>query len=160
MKILTAALAVLVCLIPGTALATTQIPDAIIIEGQKHPLFTNPLESYYSKDNPRPPFKAPNTATWRGYVGTWEIEGGVLLLKAVRAWTREGEVGLEALFPGRQGPVTATWFTGQLEVPQGKVVKPAVPHPLYEKYLLIDVEKGRVVRQEVIDNAGQVRPLR
>jgi hypothetical protein len=160
MRILTMALAALAFLIPGMALATTQIPEAIIIEGQKHPLYTNPLESYYGKDNPQPPFKAPNTATWRGYVGTWEIGRDTLYLKSIKAWTHGGEVGLEALFPGRQGPVPATWFTGELRVPLGKVVKPAVPQPLHEKYLVITVEKGLVIKQEVIDNVGQVRPFK
>jgi hypothetical protein len=160
MRVLIAALAVLACLVPRAALATTQIPESIIIDGQKQSLFTNPLESYYGKNNPRPPFKAPNTATWRGYVGTWEIDRGVLYLKAIRAWTPQGQVGLEALFPGHKGRVAATWFSGQLRVPQGKVLKPYVPHPIYEKYLMVTVEKGRVVRQEIVDNAGGVRPPR
>jgi len=160
MRVLIAALAVLAFLVPRAALATTQIPESIIIDGQKHSLFTNPLESYYGKNNPRPPFKAPNTATWRGYVGTWEIDRGVLYLKAIRGWTPQGEVGLEALFPGHKGRVAATWFSGKLRVPQGKVLKPYVPHPIYEKYLMITVEKGRVVRQEIVDNAGRVRPPR
>ena len=60
-------------------------------------------------------------------------------------WGRDG-VGLEALFPGQKGPVAATWFTGKLKVPQGKILKPAVAPILFdEKYLMITVEKGRVV---------------
>ena len=160
MRGLIAALAVLACLVPAAAMATTQIPESIIIAGQKHSLFTNPLEQYYGPNHPRPPFKAPHTALWRGYVGTWEIDRGVLYLKAIRAWTPQGEVGLEALFPGHKGRVAATWFTGQLRVPQGKILKPYVPHPIYEKYLMITVEKGKVVRQEIVDHAGQERPPR
>ena len=107
---------------------------------------------------PAPSSGAPNTATWRGYIATWEIDRGVLYLKAIKAWTDQGEVGLPALFPGQKGPVAATWFTGKLRVPQGKVLKPAVPHPIYGQYLMITVEKGRVVNQEVIDNPGATRP--
>jgi hypothetical protein len=157
LKIMLAVLGVLGCLVPQAALATTQCSDILYLDGQKHSLDSLPLEAYYGPGNPRPKFRAPNTATWRGYIATWEIDRGVLFLKAIRAWTDRGEVGLPALFPGQQGPVAATWFTGKLKVPQGKVLKPAVPHPIYGKYLMITVEQGKVVHQEVIDNPGGAR---
>jgi hypothetical protein len=145
---------VLCLLVPRAALATTQFSEILYLNGQKHSLDSLPLEQYYGPENPRPRFRAPNTATWRGYIATWEIDRGVLYLKAIQAWTDQGQVGLEALFPGRKNPVPATWFTGKLTVPQGKVLKPAVPYPVYGEYLLITVDKGKVVHQEVIDNPG------
>jgi len=158
LKIMLAILGVLFSLVPEAALATTQSSDILYLNGQKNSLESLPLEQYYGPGNPRPKFRAPNTATWRGYIATWEIDRAVLYLNAIRAWTDQGEVGLEALFPGQKGPVAVTWFTGKLRVPQGKILKPAVPHPIYEKYLMITVEKGRVVNQEVIDNPGGTRP--
>jgi hypothetical protein len=158
LKIMLAVLGVLGFLVPGVALATTQFSEILYLNGQQHPLESLPLEPYYGPGNPRPKFRAPNTATWRGYIGTWEIDRGVLHLKAIRAKIDQREVGLEDLFPGQKGPVAATWFTGKLRVPQGKVLKPAVPYPIYGKYLMITVEKGRVVSQEVIDNPGGTRP--
>src|SRR5665647_1666824 len=157
LKIMIAALGVLCFLVPEAALATTQCSDILYLNGQKHSLESLALEPYYGPGNPRPNFRAPNTATWRGYIATWEIDQGFFYLKAIRAWTDQGEVGLPALFPGQKGPVPATWFTGKLKVPQGKILKVAVPHPIYEKYLMITVEKGRVVNQEVIDNPGGTR---
>jgi hypothetical protein len=157
--IMLAALAVLCFLVPEAALATTQFSDILYLNGQKHSLDSLPLEQYKDPGNPLPKFRAPNTATWRGYIATWEINRGVLYLKAIRAWTEQGKVGLEALFPGQQGPVPATWFTGKLTVPYGKILKPAVPHPIYEKHLLITIEKGRVVNQKVMDNPGETRSL-
>ena len=156
-KIMLLALGVLGLLVPEAALATTQFSDILYLKGQKHSLDSLPLEQYYGPGNPRPKFRAPNTATWRGYIATWEIDRDILQLKTIRAWTGRGEVGLPALFPGQKGPVAATWFTGKLKVPQGKILKPAVPHPIYGKYLMIMVEKGRVVNQEVIDNPGGTR---
>ena len=158
LKIMIAALGVLGSLVPEAAVATTQSSDILYLNGQEQSLESLPLEQYYGPGNPRPKFRAPNTATWRGYIATWEIDRGVLHLKAIRAWTEKREVGLEDLFPGQKAPVAATWFTGKLRVPQGKILKPAVPHPLYEKYLMITVEKGRVVSQEVMDNPGGSRP--
>ena len=156
-KIMIAALGVLCFLIPETALATTQCSDILYLNGQQHSLESLPLEQYYGPGNPRPKFRAPNTATWRGYIATWEIDRGALQLKTIRAWTDHGEVGLAALFPGRKGSVPATWFTGKLKVPQGKILKVSVPYPIYEKYLMISVEKGRVLNQEVVDNPGGTR---
>jgi hypothetical protein len=153
-KRMIAVLGVLAFLIPQAALATTQFSDILYLDGQKHSLDSLPLEAYYGPGNPRPKFRAPNTATWRGYIATWEIDRGVLSLKAIKAWTGRGEVGLPDLFPGRKGPVAATWFSGTLKVPQGKVIKPAVPHPIYGKYLMITVEKGRVVNREIVDHPG------
>jgi hypothetical protein len=154
LRIMITVLGVIAFLVPEAVLATTQFSEILYLDGQKHSLDSLPLEMYYGPGNPRPKFRAPNTATWRGYIATWEIDRGVLYVKAIRAWTDRGEVGLPDLFPGQKGPVAATWFTGKLKVPQGKVLKPAVPHPLYGKYLMITVEKGRVVNQEVIDNPG------
>jgi hypothetical protein len=154
LKIMAVALVCCGILIPGLAWTTTQFPDILFLDGQKHFLDSLPLEQYYGPDNPRPDFRWPNTATWRGYIATWEIQRDVLYLKAVRAWTSQGEVGLAALFPGRQGPVPATWFTGQLKVPHGKILKPGVPHPLYEQYLILTVEKGRVIKRDRLDHPG------
>ncbi len=154
------AFAVLASLAPQEALATTQFSEVLYLNGEKYPLQSLPLEPYYGPENPRPKFRAPNTATWRGYIGTWEIDQGVLYLKTIRAWTEQGEVGLETLFPGRKTPIPATWFNGKLIVPQGKVIKPAVPHPVYGKYLMIKLEKGRVVSQEVMDNPEGNSPTR
>jgi hypothetical protein len=158
LKVMLTAIGVLFSLVPGAALATTQFSDILYLDGQEHSLESLPLEQYYGPGNPRPKFRAPNTATWRGYIATWEIDRGVLHLKAIRAWTEQREVGMKDLFPGQKGPVAATWFTGKLRVPQGKILKPAVPYPIYEKYLMITVEKGRVVSQEIIDNLGGTRP--
>jgi hypothetical protein len=159
LKIMVAALGVLCFLVPEAALATTQFSEILYLNGQKYSLDSLPLGQYNDPGNPLPKFRAPNTATWRGYIATWEIDRNVLYLKAIRAWTDKGQVGLEALFPGRKGPVPATWFTGKLKVPQGKMLKPAVPYPIHEKYLLITVEKGRVVNQEVVDNPEGTRSL-
>lgn len=70
-----------------------------------------------------------------------------------------GGVGLKALFPGQTGPVATTWFTGKLKLPPSpRALNPHWPHPLDEKYLMITVEKDRVVSQAVVDNFGGTRP--
>ena len=61
--------AALVLLIASPAWPTAQIPERIVYEGTEGFLFTDPLESYFTKNNPRPEFIAPHTACWRGYIG-------------------------------------------------------------------------------------------
>lgn len=68
--------------------ATAQIPDLLIYKGETLSLFTNPLESFYNKENPRPysfgMTKCINTACWRGYVATWEIKNDRLYLLEIK----------------------------------------------------------------------------
>ena len=157
LKIMLAALGVFGLLVPGAALATTQFSEILYLDGQKHALESLPLEPYYGPGNPRPKFRAPTPPPGAATSPPGRSTGASFSLKAIRAWIDGREVGLETLFPGQHGPVAATWFTGKLKVPQGKVLKPAVPYPIYEKYLMITVEKGRVVSRAVIDNPQETR---
>lgn len=63
---------------------TAQIPDLIIYKGDTLALYTNPLEDFFSKDNPRPTSFGIagcwSTACWRGYQATWLLENDVLYL--------------------------------------------------------------------------------
>ena len=155
MQVLTAILLGLLLLGSNSAWATAQMPDLIIIEGQEHHLYSNPLEKYFGPDNPRPKFRRWHTANWRGYVATWEIDGGVLYLKALRAKLPTGEmVGLEYLFPEHKGRVEATWFTGKLRVPQGKRLqyRHMGYQSVFERDLIITIEAGKVVDQQVLHN--------
>jgi hypothetical protein len=136
-------------LLPAPVGATTQMAETIYVDGQKQWLHNLPLEQYFGPGRPRPNFTPPHTACWRGYLGVWEIKNGMLYLKDLQAWVDGRKVGLEAVFPGKQPPIPATWFSGTLTVPHGKVVKPFVPYPIYEKALVIRVEKGRVVGREI-----------
>ncbi|MBM4286100.1 MAG: hypothetical protein FJ128_12785 [Deltaproteobacteria bacterium] len=154
------AVSMMPALLPAPATATAQFPDLIFIEGRKHELYSNPLEKYFGPGNPRPKFRSPHTANWRGYIATWEIDGNMLYLKDLTAWTQTGEVGMEFLFPGQPGRVAATWFTGTLRVPQGKVIQPVHMGYLtvHKRDLILTIDQGRVVKQEIIHNTPGVGP--
>jgi len=67
------------------AFGTAQIPDRLIYNNDTIRLYSNPLESFYNKDNPRPEsfFELDgcwSTACWRGYQATWEIKENKLYL--------------------------------------------------------------------------------
>ena len=70
-------------------------------------------------------------------------------------WGRGGAAGPVSR---RERPGGRNLVYREAQGPQGKILKPAVPPPIYEKDLMITVEKGRVVSQDVIDTFGGTRP--
>lgn len=143
----------LMVVLAQTVHATRQQPDILIDGGQEHFLYSNPLESLYGKENPRPHFQIVHTANMRGYIATWEIDQGILYLKDIKARIDGVIVGLERMFPGQHDRVEATWFTGKLRVPQGKVLKYGYGYEsIYEYDRIIHIQKGKVINREIIKN--------
>lgn len=144
---------------------TAQIPDTILIDGQAHELFSEPLNAYYS-DAPRPNFIPQSTANWRGYIGTWEVRDGRLYLIGVAAeicnlpliWDcpkdQRRKVGLVDLFPQQGGAILADWFSGTLRVPIGGQLqyRHMGYESVYEFDLLLTIEKGAVKSTTTVDN--------
>lgn len=144
------------------ASATSQIPDTLVVEGQEHPLHSQPFGALLQSDPKLEELlsKYPRggcSASWFGFKATWEIsDEGLYLTKLIsNPCSMEPSVVPLDLLPGySEGRVLARWFTGQLVVPQGKLVE--YVHmgfdSKYESYLVITVENGavtsRVERQE------------
>jgi hypothetical protein len=155
--------AALLLLLATPAWPTAQIPERIVFEGTEGFLFTNPLESYFSKENPRPEFASPHTACWRGYVGAWEIREDTLYLSDIKAWMRDEDgkaasVGFEKVFPGKSKPLKAEWFTGTLRIPKGKPIKYVHMgyQTIYEYDVFLRVEAGKVIDRQMVDNRNKV----
>jgi len=106
----------------SNAQATAQFPDVLIYKGKSQPLFTNPLESYFTPENRRPAgvFRFSCTAVWRGYVATWKIVDSQLYLVKLVAGTcgqNPPEIPLSIVFPAEDAPIKANWFSGKLRIP-------------------------------------------
>jgi hypothetical protein len=149
----------------SNALATAQMPDLLIYEGEKVGIFSNPLETYFDKNHPRPNelFKFSCTASWRGYLATWEIKDGFLyLLKLVEGGCDEkaAEIPLSKVFPKQKAPIKATWFSGSLVIPQGQELE--YVHmgygSVYEKELHLIIKNGKLVDKLTIDNSKKNIP--
>jgi hypothetical protein len=137
--------------------ATAQIPDQLLIDGKAEPLFSEPLLSAF-RANPhlqqnlmrRIP-DAGCSASWRGYLATWEVRDKTLYLTSIELdpCSSRVSVPLAELFPGVTGPVKAVWFTGTLTVPQGEQVEYVHMgyESRYERYLYLQVEKGKVTKR-------------
>jgi hypothetical protein len=153
--------------------ATPQAPDKLIYKGKTYKLFANPLESFYKEDKARPSFQI-EPRTWssgnqRGYVATWEVKDGTLYLTGIDSWICESPVSdkckkadLKELFGEKyqDAGVEADWFWGELRMPEGEVLR--YVHlgyvSLYERDLILKVESGKIVGEEVIDNTKKPIP--
>lgn len=140
--------------------ATAQIPDTIVLDGEESPLHSEPL---------RPLLRVPEaeriielepaedgcSASWRGYAASWSIRSDRLFLERIVTdpCGEHVEVPLERAFAGRKAPLHAFWFTGVLIVPRGRMIE--YVHmgydSTYERYVLLVLEKGRVVFRTDLD---------
>lgn len=149
-------LAILACAVTTAADATAQIPDEIVIDGRTESLFAEPLQEAFRANRwlqhnlAQRTSKNGCTASWRGYVATWEVRANELYLVSVKVdpCSSSTLVPLAELFSGATGPIKATWFSGTLTVPQGNQIAYVRMgyESRYERYLLLQVDKGRVTR--------------
>ena len=140
---------------------TAQISEKIIYEDERHAMCTNPLDEFLSLANLDIEFQSNSTALWRGYVGTWEIKGDRLYLIELSGSLKNGsKAALETIFPGFPDRVFAHWFTGEIRLPQGKMLN--YVHmgygSTYERDLLLKIEGGMVVGSTVRVNGFSEDP--
>jgi hypothetical protein len=130
---------------------TAQASEELLYEGKNIRLCSEPLALYVKQNEIR--FQAPNTACWRGYVGSWQIIEAEsverLYLVGIEAYKDyETILTLKDLFPGFD-KVFAHWFTGELRCPQGKLLN--YVHggyaSTYEYDLMMEFKQGVLVHR-------------
>ena len=130
---------------------TAQRSDIIYITGEQYALFSNPLDHYWTKRNPKPTTGWPSTACWRSYIATWEIAEDTLYLIDLEFFAPDGTEGIDYVFPGysNKNRIKATWYSGELRIPMGDCLE--YEHMGYESTFesdwFISIEKGNVVSQ-------------
>ena len=144
-----------------------QLPDIIILHGERMDLYSNPLELYWTlSKKKRPAFQTSSTCK-RGYIATWEILDKKLLLKSVDGnaevssfifWKKVVRYSVGMLFSkARNRAIIATWFTGKIRIPQGN--RTLYVHNEYdsrfEREMVITLEQGNVTKTVVLDYTQQ-----
>jgi hypothetical protein len=139
---------------PSLVSATVQIPDEIVIDGNTRALLTEPepFERYLNDSGQHAKLQpylngAMCSASWRGFRAYWKIADAKLLLVKLLANPcdrQPKEVPLTVFFPDHSGPVLAGWFSGGLLVSLGRRLQDSY---LFERYLLITVERGIVINR-------------
>ncbi|MGY4828219.1 hypothetical protein ACVNIS_06555 [Sphaerotilaceae bacterium SBD11-9] len=118
---------------------TTQIPDTIFFNGDEHFVFDEPLSSRTGLPN----FMAASTANHRGYVAVWAVVGSRLYIVSLSGCVPDdSRNGLELVFPSAQAPVLADWYSGELRLLSGRVIKQSEIDPIYEREAVLKVESG------------------
>lgn len=148
-----------------------QLPDVIIINGEKMNLYSNPLEEFWiSRKKERPAF-CTSSICKRGYVATWEITNDQLFLKDIDGnyetqslllAKQKLKYSIQVLFskPSDKG-VKAEWYSGKLRIPGGNMTM--YEHNNYdsrfEKETIITVEYGVVTKTVTLDYTQQTLTL-
>ncbi len=142
---------------------TAQVREILYYNGEKYRLSSEPLKpllDIIGDDNPFHNLKVCSTACWRGYVGSWEIDEDKLFLVGLEGFSKENEeLSLDNLFPN-QNKVFAEWFTGEIKIPQGKMLH--YEHmgymSIFERDLFFEFEKGTLIKKREIDNTKDFDP--
>ena len=134
---------------------TAQSPERIVYMGKRLSMCTEPLEDYFSKGGIRPNLRRSSTALWRRYIGSWEIVDDRLYLTDLDGWLEDGtRVTAGMIFPGFPDKVFAQWYSGQLRIPEGELLK--YVHmgygSTYERDLLLEVRDGVVIETSLRHN--------
>lgn len=144
-----------------------QLPDIIILHGERMDLYSNPLEQYWTFNKKKRPVFLASTMCKRGYVATWEILDKQLILRSIDGniqrrsflfWKKMVRLSLNMLFKkAGSRSVIANWFTGKIRIPQGN--RTLYVHNEYdsrfEREMVITIERGIVVKSVVLDYAQQ-----
>ena len=132
---------------------TPQIGEVFLMNQEQYFVNEQPLHQYFVNLNHPPYFTPPSPTCWRGYYGKWELREDELYLINFRGYV-DGfdEVDLSFIFP-RQTEVFASWYTGTIKVPQGKVIKwnETLNASIHEEYLHLTFENGILTHYECFE---------
>lgn len=143
---------------------TAQFSDSIMYKGELYGIANEPFEEYL-KTRPDIQYNGYCSACWRGYIAKWEIIGDKLFLIGLNEFQfgkeepiiKEKSYNFNDIFPN-QDKVFADWYSGELKIPQGEVLKyvHACYASIYEKEVHLDIKEGVVVGEREVDNRGKV----
>ena len=92
--------------------------------------------------NPIPKFDRSRTSNWKGYTATWEIRDSKLYLTAFHASIDGQSVPINKLFPKRELPIFANWFSGSLNLLSAE--RERAPHPVFKEVTQVRVRNGAI----------------
>ena len=149
-----------ICLVTKAAYATSQVPEVLIYDGVTNDMYSTPLDSFFTTNNPMPRvfFEHPSsTACWRSYVGTWKIEEGVLYLVSLcEGYPRTASIPLNKVDSKWISPVAATWFTGEIRIGKGEVLMGGMGFSETRATdIFLQIKDGKVVSTREVDNTTQ-----
>ena len=136
---------------------TNQSPEIFVHKNISLTLQCEPLSQYFEKFKNAPQFVFNDTGLSRGYLGKWGIIENKLFLIKLQAYSTQGTVGLDYLFP-QKDIVFADWFSGDLILNVGEVLEYSSRlEPIsYEKEIRINIKNGLIISQEIMTNPNRL----
>jgi hypothetical protein len=145
--------------------ATGQEPDLLVYRGDTLLLQSNPLEGWLNTLPRRPAALAGmcSTACWRGYIATWALENSQLYLLRIDPCYQAATAPIQLtdwFALDATGRVAATWVSGQLNAVLGELLhyEHIGYESVYERDWLLTFRAGRLVGQQIFDNASYRKP--
>lgn len=138
-------------------LATPQVPDYLIYNGDTLTIESNPLETYF-EDHPRPDslLSSQSSACWRGYIAFWKIENDSLFLEKMVRESGE-EIDFSAIFNDRDTnkKIHADWCSYTMTSHFGELMFQNIHE--YDREFIF--KKGVVIDQILYDNSKTLKHL-
>jgi len=140
--------------------AVSQYTDRIVLDEKKYPLYSNPLETFFTKEPARRLKENRVTSElWRGYIATFTLKNKRLTVTDMLVQHKNEEQKdknntvwnsvLDSVFKSPNERF-CDWYTGYLIIPTGKLVKKASTSyaSVYEKFILLTVSKGLLTSEK------------
>lgn len=151
--------------------STGQAGDILIWNGGKLTVFSNPLELRNDIDSLRPKLFGEknggmNTACWREYIAEWTIIDNEIFLTNIYScnyYEDSIKSDLKTVFgvEYNNGRVKATWLTGKILIPKGKLVHyiHSGYESFYETELVLTFKNGILKEQITYDNSKSYKSI-
>ena len=139
--------------------ATGQIGEKIIIGRDTLWMLSCPLKADTTlsrKVSERLDPEVMCTALWRGYIGTWRVENGILYLEEIKMLSGT-RISLDGIFDDyrENGRIVARWFSGKIRVVRGEQV--SYEHigfaQHYEHETIYTLRDGMIMKKKEIHNS-------
>lgn len=93
-----------------------------------------------------------STAAMKGYVARWRISGDKLYLIEFWGKLKGKRVRSDAIMPGKELPVLATWYSGQISIPTGEALRVAdfEMDEIFSQTIMFEIEAGVVTDQYLL----------
>ena len=132
---------------------TAQVPETLLYQGEESGMSGAPLSDYFAMGGFEPRFAPSTSMLWRGYIGRWEIIDARLYLIGLEGTLEDGTAASVAtIFPDFPDRVFAHWYSGTIRVPRGEIIEYRFDYGVFERELLLDVERGVVVATRIRHN--------
>ncbi|GGY39077.1 hypothetical protein GCM10011297_10350 [Bacterioplanes sanyensis] len=138
---------------------TAQLHETLDYQGQRYSMISTPLSDYLTVAKETPRFLFSGFHLVRGYLGHWQILDQHLYLTDLSHTSIMGEhceMSLGDVFPGYDERVFAHWYSGTLTLIDGQLKQ--YRHQGfasdYQQYLLLQIERGKLIGQRHSKNKG------